>query len=91
MCKKIEMPIASEFKCAIHFLNAKDIKPTEIHHQIWYVDRDEATSVSVAGKRVSLFNKGRENVHNDGRSRWLSLTKDNMIFFLLKRRLTENR
>ena len=69
MFKKIENPAACEIRSVIRFLNAKNMKPAEIHRQLCDVYGEHAMSSSVVRRWLRLFNEGRENVHDDPRSR----------------------
>ena len=53
----------------IHFLNAKNMKPAEIHHQLCDVYGKHAMSSAMVRRWVRLFNEGSENVCDDPRSR----------------------
>ena len=68
MFKKIETPAACEIRSVIRFLNAKNMKPAEIHRQLCDVYGEQAMSSSMVRRWVRLFNEGRENVHDDPRS-----------------------
>jgi len=68
MFKKIENPAACEMRSVIRFLDAKDMKLAEIHHQLCDVYGEHAMSSSVVQRWVQLFNEGCENVHDDPRS-----------------------
>ena len=50
-------------RSVIRFLNAKNMKPAEIHRQLCDVYGEHAMSSSMARRWVRLFNEGRENVH----------------------------
>ena len=65
MFKKIENPAACEMRSVIPFLNAKNMKLAEIHHQLCDVYGEHAMSSSMVRRWVRLFNEGRENVHDD--------------------------
>ena len=67
MFKKIENPVACEMRSVIRFLNAKNMKPAEIHCQLCDVNEEHAMSSSMVWRWVRLFNEGRENVHDDPR------------------------
>jgi len=67
--KKIENPAAREMRSVIGFLNAKNVKPAEIHHQRCDVYGEHAMSSSTVRRCVRLFNEGRENVHDPRRGR----------------------
>jgi len=68
MFKKIENPAACEMWSVIRFLNAKNMTPAEIHHQLCDVYGEHAMSSSMVWKWVRLFNEGRKNVHDDQQS-----------------------
>jgi hypothetical protein len=65
MFKKKENPAACEMQSVIHFLNAKNMKPAEIHRQLCDVYGEHAMSSSMVRKWGLLFNEERENVHDD--------------------------
>lgn len=52
----------------IRFLNAKNIKPVDIHRQICEVYGENAMSDSMVRRWVRLFNEGRTNVHDEERT-----------------------
>jgi hypothetical protein len=79
MFKKIQSPAKWEMQSVIHFLNAKNMKPTEIHRQLCDMYVEHAMSSSMVWRWVQLFNKGCENVHNDPHSGWPSVVKENLI------------
>jgi len=60
----------------IRFLNARNVLPSEIHHQICQVYGDNVMSDGMVRKWVRMFNEGRENVHDEARSRRPSLVID---------------
>jgi hypothetical protein len=68
MFKKIEKPATCEMRSVIHFLNARNMKPAAIHHQLCEVYREHAMSDSMVRRWVRYFNEERENVHDDPRS-----------------------
>jgi len=49
-------------------LNARNVLPSEIHHQICQVYGDNAMSGGMVRKWVRMFNEGQENVHDEARS-----------------------
>ena len=53
--------------------------PSEIHHQICQVYGDNAMSNGMVRKWVRMFNKGRENVHDEARSGRPSLVNDDLL------------
>jgi len=60
-------------------LNAKNVLPSEIHHQICQVYGDNAMSDGMVRKWVRKFNEGRENVHDEVRSGRPSLVNDDLV------------
>jgi len=54
-----------EIQSVIRFLKARNVLPSEIHHQICQVYGDNAMSDGMIRKLVQMFNEGRENVHNE--------------------------
>ena len=68
MFKTIEGTADCEIRSVIRFLNARNVLPSEIHHQICQVYGDNAMSDSMVRKWVRMFNEGRENVHDEARS-----------------------
>jgi len=65
MFKTIEGATDCEIRSVIHFLNARNVQPNEIHHQICQVNGDNAMSEGMVRKWVRIFNEGRENVHDE--------------------------
>ena len=65
MFKTIEGAADCEIRSVIRFLNARNVLPSEILHQICQVYGDNAMSDGMARKCVRMFNEGRQNVHNE--------------------------
>ena len=63
----------------IRFLNAKNMKPAEIHLQLCDVYGEHAMSISVVRRWVRLFNEGHENAHDDLRSYQLSVVNEDLV------------
>jgi len=63
MFKTIEGAADCEIWSVIHFLNSRNVLPSEIHYQICQVYGDNAMSGGMVRKWVRMFNEGRENVH----------------------------
>jgi len=57
MFKKIENPTTCEMRSVISFLNAKNMKPGEIHRQLCDVYGEHAMSSSIVQRWVRLFNE----------------------------------
>ena len=68
MFKTIEGAADSEIRSVIRSLNAGNVLPSKIHHQICQVYGDNAISDGVVRKWVRMFNELRENVHDEARS-----------------------
>ena len=68
MFKTIEEAADCEKRPVIRFLNASNVLPSEIHHQICQMYGDNAMSDGMVRKWVRMFNERRENVHDEARS-----------------------
>jgi len=79
MFKTIEGAADCEIRSVIRFLNARNMLPSEIHHQICQVHGDNAMSDGKVRKWVRMFNEGRENVHDKVRSGRPSLVNDDLV------------
>jgi len=79
MFKTIEGAADCEIWSVIRFMNARNVLPSEIHHQICQVYGDNAMSHGMIRKCVRMFNEGRENVHDETRSERPSLVNDDLV------------
>ena len=79
MFKTIEGAADCEIRSVICFLNARNVLPSEIHHQICQVYGDNVMSDGTVRKWVQMFNEGRENVHDEAQSRHPSLVNDDLV------------
>ena len=79
MFKTIEGAADCGIQSVIRFLNARNVLPSEIHHQICQVYGDNAMSDGMVRKWVRMFNEGRENVHDEARSGRPSLVNDDLV------------
>ena len=79
MFKTIEEAADCEIRSVIRFVNARNVLPSEIHHQICQVYGDNAMSDGIVRKWVRIFNEGRENVHDEARSGRPSLVNDDLV------------
>jgi len=79
MFKTTEGVADCEIRSVIRFLNARNVLPSEIHHQICQVYGDNAMSVGMVRKWVRMFNEGRENLHDAARSGRPSLANDDLV------------
>jgi len=79
MFKTIEGAADCEIRSVIRFLNARNVLPSEIHHQICQVYGDNAISDGVVRKLVRMFNEGREMLNDEARSGRPSLVNDDLV------------
>jgi len=79
MFKTIEGVAGCEIRYVIRFLNARNVLPSEIHHQICHVYGDNVMSDGMVRKWARMFNEGRENVHDEARSGRPSLVNDDWV------------
>jgi len=79
MFKTTEGAANCEIRSVIRFLNARNVLPSEIHHQICQVYGDNAMSDGMVRKCGRMFNEGRENVHNEAWSGRPSLVNDDLM------------
>jgi hypothetical protein len=68
MFKEIEKPAAYEMWSVIHFLNARNMKLADIHHQLCEVYGEHAMIDSMVRRWVRHVNEGCGNVHYDPQS-----------------------
>jgi len=80
MFKTIEEAANCEIWSVIRFLNARNVLPSEIHHQIYQVYGDNAMSDGMVRKWVRMFNEGQENVHNEARSGHPTSVNDDLVY-----------
>ena len=73
MFKMIERPADCEIRSVIRFLNARNVKPADIHRQICEVYGKNAMSDGMVRIWFRKFNEGRDNVHEEPRSGRLSV------------------
>ena len=57
MFKTIERPDDCEMRSVIRFLNAVNVLPSEVHHQICQVYGDNVMSDTMVRKRVWMLNE----------------------------------
>ena len=79
MFKTIEGAAGCEIRTLIRFLNARNVLPSEIHHQICQVYGDNGISDGMVRKLVRMFKEGRENVHGEERSLRPSLVIGDLV------------
>jgi transposase len=90
MFKKIEKPATCEMQSVIRFLNARNMKLAEIHHQLCEVYGEHAMSDSMVRRWVRHFNEGRENVHDDPWSGPPSVFNEDLVR-AVEEKIQENR
>jgi nitrogenase subunit NifH len=90
MFKKIEKPAAYKMRSVICFLNARNMKPSDIHRQLCEVYGEHAMSDSMVRRLVRHFNEGRETVHDDQRSSRPSVVNKDLVF-AVEEKIQENR
>ena len=86
MFKMIERPADCEIRSVIRFLNARNVKPADIHRQICEVYGENAMNDGMVRKWVRKFNEGCVKVHDEPRSGRLSVVTGGHV---LRKRDTE--
>ena len=79
MFKTIKGSADCEIRSVIRFLNARNMLPSEIHHQTCHVCGDNVMNDGMVRKWFRMFNEGRENVHDEARSGRSSLVNDDLV------------
>jgi len=79
MFTTIEGAANCEILSVNRFLNARNVLPNEIHHQICQVYGDNAMSDGMVRIWVRICNEGLENVHDEARSGRPSLVNDDLV------------
>ena len=72
-------------------MKARNVLPSEIHHQICQVYGDNANSDGMVRKLVWMFNEGRENVHDEARNGRPFLVNDDLVRKVNERMLDDRR
>ena len=88
MSKTIEGPADCEIRSVIRFLNARNVLPSEINHQICQVYGDNAMSDGMVRRLVRMFNEGRANMHDEARSGSPSFVNADLVRKVNERVLT---
>jgi len=91
MFKTTEGAANCEIRSVIRFWNARNVLPSEIHHQICQVYGDNVMSDGMVRKWVRMFNEGRENVHDEARIGRPSLVNDDLVREVNERVLDDRR
>ncbi|GBN96570.1 hypothetical protein AVEN_208380-1 [Araneus ventricosus] len=79
MFKTISDPADCEVRSVIRFLNAKNVKPAEIHRQLVEIYGENVMTDGMFRKWVRQFNDGRTNVHDEARSGRPSVVNDGLV------------
>ncbi|KAJ4427397.1 hypothetical protein ANN_25018 [Periplaneta americana] len=74
----IEHPADCEMQSVIRFLNARNIKPVDIHRQLCEAYGNDAISDGMVRKLVRKFNEGRISVHDEQHTGRPSLINDDL-------------
>ncbi|GBM22061.1 hypothetical protein AVEN_137371-1 [Araneus ventricosus] len=90
MFKTISGPADCEVRSVIRFLNAKNVKPAEIHRQLLEIYGDNVMTDGMVIKWVRQFNDGRTNVHDEARSGRPSVVNDGLVA-KVNEKIRENR
>ncbi|GBM96163.1 hypothetical protein AVEN_23256-1 [Araneus ventricosus] len=90
MFKTISDPTDSEVRSVTRFLNAKKVKPAEIHRQLVEFYGENVMTDGMVRKWVRQFNDGRTNVHDKARSGRPSVVDDGLVA-KVNEKIRENR
>ncbi|GBM10369.1 hypothetical protein AVEN_169661-1 [Araneus ventricosus] len=90
MLKTIADPADCEVRSVIRFLNAKKVKPAEIHRQLVKIYGENVMTDGMVRKWVRQFNDGRTNVHDEARSGRPSVVSDGLVA-KMNEKIRENR
>ncbi|GBN15728.1 hypothetical protein AVEN_135083-1 [Araneus ventricosus] len=86
--------IADSADCEVHsvirFLNAKKVKPAEIHRQLVEIYGENVMTDGMVRKWVRQFNDGRTNIQDEARSGRPSVVKDGSVA-KVNEKIRENR
>ncbi|GBN42954.1 hypothetical protein AVEN_38862-1 [Araneus ventricosus] len=90
MFKTIADPADCEVRSVIRFLNAKNVKPVEIHSKLVEIYAENVMTDGMVRKWVRQFNDGRTNVHDEARSGRPSVVNDGLVA-KVNEKICENR
>ncbi|GBM39656.1 hypothetical protein AVEN_104879-1 [Araneus ventricosus] len=79
MFKTISDPADYEVRSVIRFLNAKNVKPAEIHRQLVEIYSEDVITDGMVRKWVRQFNDGRTSVHEEARVGRPSVVNDGLV------------
>ncbi|GBN09976.1 hypothetical protein AVEN_159697-1 [Araneus ventricosus] len=74
-----DYPADCEVRSVIRFLNAKNVKPDEIHRELVEIYGENVMTDGMVRKWVRQFNDGRTNVHDEARSGRPSVVNDGLV------------
>ncbi|GBN07697.1 hypothetical protein AVEN_249463-1 [Araneus ventricosus] len=83
-------PADCEVRSVIRFLNAKKVKPAELHRQLVEIYGENVMTDRMVRKWVRQFNDGRTNVHDGARSGRSSVVNDGLVA-KVNEKIRENR
>jgi transposase len=91
MFKKIEKPAAYEMRpVVVRFLNARNMKPADIHRQLCEVYGEHVMSDSIVRRWVRHFSEEHGNVHDDPRSGRPSVVNEDLVL-AVEEKIQDNR
>ncbi|GBM09526.1 hypothetical protein AVEN_100435-1 [Araneus ventricosus] len=90
MFKTIANPADCGVRSVIRFMNAKNVKPAEIHRQLVEIYGENVITDGMFRKWVRQFNDGRINVHDEARSGRPSVVNDGLVA-KVNEKIRENR
>ncbi|GBO40353.1 hypothetical protein AVEN_201482-1 [Araneus ventricosus] len=90
MFKKTADHADCEVRSVIWFLNAKNVKPDEIHRQLVEIFGENVMTDGMVRKWVRQFNDGSTNVHDEARSGRPSVVNDGLVA-KVNEKIRENR
>ncbi|GBN61860.1 hypothetical protein AVEN_52338-1 [Araneus ventricosus] len=79
-----------EVRSVIRLLNAKKVKPVEMHRQLVEIYGENVMTDGMVRKWVRQFNDGRTNVHDEERSGRPSVVNDGLVA-KVNEKIRENR
>ncbi|GBM36008.1 hypothetical protein AVEN_78103-1 [Araneus ventricosus] len=79
MFKTIADPAECEVRSVIRFLNAKKVKPAEIHRQLVKIYGENLMTDRMVRKWVRQLKDGRTNGHDEARSGRPSVVNDSLV------------
>jgi hypothetical protein len=90
MFKMIECPADCEIRFVIRFLNARNVKPADMHRQICEVYGENTMTDGMVRKWVRKFEESRDKVHDKPRSDRPSVVSDYLLR-AVEAKVSENR